>query len=344
MKLLLHSLLLLFFLQPLISQAQKIEEGTIAGAKYMIATPSHWDGKCLMIAHGYVPENFALSANFSPEKALYQKLLNEGWLIASSSYRRNGMIIEDAIVDLNSLYDHLVRHYGAPKLTLIQGSSMGGFIGTIIAENPKRDYHGALNMGAGLQLNEKLDYLNYQPKIPILFLSNQSEYQPPEQYALKAKGVAVVVWKISRDGHVNINQNEQAQALAALEQMVEGQTIPARGDGTMAQHPESTAIFNGSGVHFQVAWSDPVYGNLYSTLVPNDLKQLGITSGDWSELVYKEQQFPVYYGVDYSSVPAGSWVLFLSGEGTMQISCNYCNANKTLAFQKGDSLLIRKPR
>ena len=188
----------------------------------MIAVPPDWNGKCLIIAHGYVPENYPLNANFSPEKELFQELLKEGWLIASSSYRRNGMVVKDGIEDLNNLYDYLETNYGKPKLTLLQGSSMGGFIGTVIAENPGRDYHGVLNMGAALQLNDKLEaiHLNHHPKIPILFLSNQTEYQPPEQYALQAKGATVGVWKISRDGHVNINQEEQAQALKALEQMV----------------------------------------------------------------------------------------------------------------------------
>lgn len=346
MKLLWHLLILVFLLLPSAGTAQDIKEGTIYGAKFMIAVSPGWNGKCLMIAHGYVPEINSLNANFSPEKEFFQELLREGWLIASSSYRRNGMVVEDGIEDLNNLYDYLENNYGKPKLTLLQGSSMGGFIGTVIAENPGRDYHGVLNMGAALQLNDRLEaiHLNHHPKIPILFLSNQTEFQPPEQYALQAKGATVGVWKISRDGHVNINQEEQARALKALEQMVAGQPIPTWKDGTIVQYPNSTALFKNAGAYFRVAWSDPVYGNLYSTLIPDDLKKIAIRPGKWFNLVYNNQKFPVLYGTSYNSVPAGSWVMFTSGEGTMQISCNYCNAYKTLGFQNGDSLFVERPK
>ncbi len=102
--------------------AQILEEGVIQEARFLIALPEEWNGKLLIIAHGYVPEDQPLSADFSPEKEIYQDLLDGGWMIAGSSYRRNGFIIKDAIKDLELLHQHIVKAYGRPKTTLLQGS------------------------------------------------------------------------------------------------------------------------------------------------------------------------------------------------------------------------------
>lgn len=337
-------LILSLLLLPLSQAAQVIEEGTIQEARFLIAIPEQWNGKLLLIGHGYVPLTQPLSADFSPEKKVYQDLLEDGWMVASTSYRRNGMIIKEAIKDLDQLYSHIVKTYGRPTMTLVQGSSMGGIIGTLIAENPRRRYQGVLNMGAALHVSDssQLFKLNNKPKIPLLFLSNQSEYEAPKKYLDLSKEGAVVLWKISRNGHVNINQEEQAQALQALEKMVEGKTVPLLKDGTVNMDPGSTAEFRKEGAFSRIAWVDPVYGNLYTEFVPEDFWRLKIKKGEQFKISYNGQSHQVLYGTTYNDVPEGQWVAFLSGEGSFQISCNYCNAGKMLDYRKGDRIFIHK--
>ena len=325
-------------------QGQVTEEGVLQDARFLIALPEQWNGKLLMIAHGYVPDNQPLSADFSPEKEVYQSLIAQGWMIASSSYRRNGWIIRDAIKDLDHLHQHIVKTYGRPTMTLVQGSSMGGIISTLIAESPGRRYQGVLAMGAALEVKNENAPLKftYRPKIPLLFLANQTEYQAPENYLKQVKSGPISLWKIRRDGHVNINQPEQAAALKALERMVSGYQVPARKDGTVVLAPSSTAEFRKEGAFSRVGWMDPVYGNLYTELVPEDLSRLKVKKGQTFKISYNGESYQVLYGSNYSDVPVGEWVAFISGEGTFQISCNYCNAGKILGYQKGDRIFVHK--
>ncbi len=323
---------------------QNQHTGVLQGAKYLIVAPESWSGKLLMVAHGYVPEQMDLSPDFSPEKEIYQELVNKGWMVAGTSYRRNGIIIKDAIKDLENLHDHISESFGKPSVTLLQGSSMGGVIGTLIAENPKRRFNGVLNMGAALNLETDVENIkfSYKPRIPILFLSNQSEYQAPQAYIENLKSGRAVLWKVSRDGHVNVNQEEQKLALKALQDLVEGRKLPTYREVTIQANPASTAEFRKEGAFTRIAWVDPVYGNLYTELIPADLKQLKVRKGEHFQLSYKRHQYNVFYGTTYNDVPTGEWVTFLSGEGTFQISCNYCNAAKMLDYQKGDRIFISK--
>jgi len=326
-----------------VSKAQVMEEGVIQGARYLVALPEDWNGKLLLIAHGYVPPNQPLSADFSIEKEIYQRLHEDGWMIASTSYPRNGIIIKDAIKDLDQLHQYLSKKYGKPKLSLLQGSSMGGLIATLVAESPKKRYQGVLSMGAALTLEsaEEPFKLNYRPKVPILFLANQTEYQAPETYANSARGT-VALWLIGRDGHVNVNHMEQYQAIRALEKLVGGQAITMRKNATIKMNPSSRAEFRKEGAFSRVQWMDPIFGNLFTELVPEDLQRLKVNRGQKFRISYGGKNYSVLYGSDYNDVPVGEWVAFLSGEGTFQISCNYCNAAKMLSYRKGDRIFIQK--
>ncbi len=324
--------------------AQILEEGVLQESRFLISLPEQWNGKLLMIAHGYIGENQPLSADFSPEKAIYQDLVESGWMVASTSYRRNGMIIKDAIKDLDLLHGHISKIYGRPKTTLLMGSSMGGLIGTLIAESPGRRYHGVLCIGAALQISDEQEpfKLNYRPKIPILFIANRTEYEAPRSYTNLARAKNIGLWKINRDGHVNVNQQEQIQALRALEGLVQGYPITLTKDGTVNLNPQSTAEYRKEGAFSRIGWVDPVYGNLYTELIPTDLQRLKVNKGQKFTISYKGHSYPVLYGSDYGDVQIGEWVAFVSGEGTFQISCNYCNASKMLEYQKGDRIFIQR--
>ena len=77
-----------------------VERAELKGSKIMIAKPVPWNGNALILAHGLRTENLPLTADFSMDDPFARTLLDEGWLIASTSYRRNGLIIDEAVEDI----------------------------------------------------------------------------------------------------------------------------------------------------------------------------------------------------------------------------------------------------
>jgi pimeloyl-ACP methyl ester carboxylesterase len=160
-------------------------EGDIEGAKYSILFPAeNWNGKLVMIAHGYVPEGNPLVAALDEADPHFDSFLESGWMVARTSYRRNGVIIADAITDLELLYDHISKAFGKPELAILHGGSMGGLIVTLIAEQDQDRFDAALAVGAALHMidSEKNLEFSYSPNIPLLFLTNRSELDGPKNY------------------------------------------------------------------------------------------------------------------------------------------------------------------
>src|SRR5450432_3502593 len=91
----------------------KVDIGHIAGANFAIAHPSgDWNHRVLLLAHGYRPPTAPLIADLHPERASIKAALDEGWIVATTSYRRNGLVVEDAIADLDTLRAYIVAAYG----------------------------------------------------------------------------------------------------------------------------------------------------------------------------------------------------------------------------------------
>ena len=200
--------------------AVTLETGEIAGAKFTLARPAHWNARILLLAHGLRETGRPLVADLSPTDLAYQTLLEEGWIVAKTSYRRNGTIIADAIADLDALRDHIEKKFGTPDRVLLEGESMGGIIVTLMAERtpeePRR-YAGAVAIGAALEMTEEGAHLglNLMPQMPLLFLSNQTELDGPIAYlttklrpADYSPQLRPVLYRVSRNGHVNVNQRE----------------------------------------------------------------------------------------------------------------------------------------
>ena len=114
--------------------AAVLQNGQIDGAFYVIASPSErpWNGNLLLLAHGYRPESAPLVADLNPNQSAYQLLLSEGWIIAKTSYRRNGTIIHDAIADLHNLHAEVVDRFGQANRAIVMGDSMGATISTLL--------------------------------------------------------------------------------------------------------------------------------------------------------------------------------------------------------------------
>ena len=131
-----------------------VDDVTPGGARCRLAVPKTWNGQLLIIAHGYIPAGRPLYAGFDPGDPVYRELLADGWLVAATSYRRNGFLFREAAADVEELRALVARRQGrAPDAVFVEGTSMGGFVATLLAEDPPHpSYRGALGLGAALDI------------------------------------------------------------------------------------------------------------------------------------------------------------------------------------------------
>ena len=339
-----------------------VETGEIAGAKFALALPKFWNNRVLLIAHGYRAEDRPLVADLFPEHLAYQTLLTEGWIVAKTSFRRNGIIVADAIADLDALRAHIATKFGPPERVFLEGESMGGLIATLIAERAREDpplYDGAVAIGAALDIKEGGSNIgvSLQPRIPLLFLSNQSELAGPRAYVearvpLGSDGVQPILFRVSRDGHVNVNQRERLAALRALGIWLDN------GRSSLPRPPPRSAAFDvtvipaavpsrvqlhadSRGLDSRVIEVSAVYGNVFLDTQPSDLAAAGIAPGTWFELTAGGQKFRTRYGSDFSSVKRGEWVVFPNADGFLWLSRNFEDAAATASLKLGDTVTLR---
>jgi pimeloyl-ACP methyl ester carboxylesterase len=323
----------------------EIVTGEIEGALYTIAKPSDWNGRLLIYAHGLRYETEPLDGSLNPNGLLYSTLLQKGWMVAMSSYRRNGIIIDDAILDLNNLLGLINSKYGEPKRVILMGHSMGGAIGTLIAENLFEEYDGVLAIGAALPYpGRKFPIkINHNPKIPLLFLTNRSELPGPQAYIEGSKGAALVpvLWRVDRDGHVNVNDNERVAAIAAIENWIETGEIDRQRDGTIAgRFIESSAEFSIQGAKSAITGVSANYGNIFTGYVESDLKKLNLSIGDNFHLRHGEATIRVLWGTNYNDVGEGEWVAFIFADGNLMIAKARENGCAILVCNVGDDLYL----
>jgi pimeloyl-ACP methyl ester carboxylesterase len=345
--------LVILFLGPgllgLTAAAPLIERGELDGAKFIVARPSPWNGRILFLAHGLRPEDQPLHAEIYETKPPVSDLLAEGWLVALTSYRRNGIIVQDAITDLDNLRRYIVRQHDAPKAVFLMGESMGGAIVTSMMETRPADYAGAVAIGAALQVEamEQGFILTRQPRGPIIFLTNQTELAEPQTYvsAAQKSSVAPVLWRVSRDGHVNVNAAEKLAALHTLVRWVENGSVPAAEfDATIHSSSKQSSVEfapdNASG-NGRVIDVHAVYGNLTLDFQPTDLARLGIEPGASFALDALGTTFKVLYGKSFNSVARGEWVAFPDPDGKLAVAINFGNAASEARLKAGDPVTLR---
>lgn len=325
----------------------EVAKGEIKGAKFVIAVPQKWNKRLLIIAHGYRPVSVSLFAEFPLEKLAYAKLLANGWMIACTSYRSNGLVYNQGVEDILNLHHYIEKKYGTSKQTFIQGISMGAVIGTLIAENHWENFSGVLAMAFPLRDEKKHYTLTYRPKIPILFFSNQNEIADPRSYTAKVnKGnasILPVVWYVSRDGHVKISDSEEYAALNGLFTLVKTGKIEKDKDVIMPPPVrESSALFKDGGAYAVIKYIHPAYGNMHFDFIETDLKKLGIQKGTSFKLTFKDKQVNVFWGDAYGDVPKGEWIAFVTANGILEVARNFENAGKTLGCKVGDKIYIAK--
>lgn len=350
---LLVSCILGFLLQPGWSQGGVPDppalSGTIDGAAFEIHVPHDWDGKLAIYNRGFVPESNPVTVYIPIKNEPFPELLDTGWMVAASSYRRNGLIIEDALEDVRRLLQRVELEFRTPDSILLIGSSMGGAISLLLMERNPDLFDGALILGRGLEVREPESPLpfNHRPGGPVLFMTNNSEVDAPRAYVEQLFGknprAPGGLWIVEREGHVRFSQGEMREAIRALIHASTGRSI-ARNKTFLIPpvEPPSQARFHPGAVALDTYVADwsPTYGNLDIMVTPSDLKRLGLESGNRFFLKTPGGSFPVLLGNSYRDVPEGHWVAFTNEFGRLQVAINRGHAANTADTRPGDPLTL----
>ena len=335
----------------------KVEVGQIKGARFSIANPpGAWNHRLLLLAHGYRPDTAPLIADLNPERVWIKAVLDEGWIVATTSYRRNGVVIGDAIADLDALRSFIATAYGDPERTVLVGESMGGLVATIMAERDKGPYDGALVFDATLYVKETNTQvgLSLLPRIPLLFVATEREAASPKSYltSLVSRPSPVVqpmLFLISREGHTNINQAERLASFRALNDWIEKgpDALPKPRDqapyfdATIAADPGPSTVAihaDGKGFDTRVAEVDPVYGNILLEAQDRDFQASGIPPMTFCHVEARGKSYRALYGRTYSDVRNGEWVAFPDADGRTVLARLFGDAAGTAGLKVGDAV------
>src|SRR5476651_1247789 len=105
--------------------------GKYDGGIYKIEIPDTWNGELVLYAHGFVSnagaQESALRVGNSP---IRQHLIDGGYAWAASSYRCNGYVPGQGLLDTMALTDLFTKFNGgrAPQRVYLTGTSMGGHV------------------------------------------------------------------------------------------------------------------------------------------------------------------------------------------------------------------------
>ncbi len=338
--------------------------GEIGGAKYTWMQPAQWNHAVLLVAHDWRPETAALKADFSPQASSYRQLCQDGWIVAQTSFRRNGPIVLDAIHDLDALRAEIEKRFGPPHRVLIEGNAMGGLIALAIAErNPEIPplYDGVIAIDPSFTLRgleENFSGITMQPKIPVVFLCNHNQADSALRYMRlnlpkTVRPFVPVVLRVNRDGHLNVNQAERWVALATLNDWLEANTPTMKSpdekleyiDVTRVPEPSPSRVFfdedrHGFTAHIEDISEDDGVLTLDAQAV--DFADAGIVPNAWFRAEIHGHGYRVRYGRDFASVKRASWVAVLNADGFFWLTRNLSNAEKTVDAQLGDLVHVTR--
>jgi pimeloyl-ACP methyl ester carboxylesterase len=331
-----------------------VEKGDIQGAAFAIALPpGQWNRKILLLAHGYRPVTAPLLADLHPERASLKAALDDGWIVATTSFRRNGMVVGDSIADMDALRAYIVNEFGAPERVILEGESMGGLIVTIMAERDKALYDGAIVFDSTFYVKEPNGQIGISllPRIPLLLVATQKEYLQSMRYVTSlvsrpSPTVQPVLFVIQREGHTNINQAEHLEAFQAMNDWIErgsdalpqpknqaqyfDATIPAD-PGPSTAEVDSEAHSIGS----RVAEVDAVYGNVLLEAEAQDFQAAGIPLMTYFTLEVNGKSYRTLYARTYADVKEGEWVAFADADGRTVAARFMADAAKTAGLSVG---------
>lgn len=294
-----------------ISSALTITQGTLGPCSYTMLVPAKWNGNLLMLAHGLREESEPLSAEIDTAGEFNRRMVKEGWLIAGSSYRRNGYVVKDAIEDIQELYAHIVKTFGKPKKSFLLGWSMGGAIGTVMAERADLPYLGYLLMCPDC-CNSEYDSIRITnaPRKRMLLVPNRDESGPPRRYVQDAMKVRPYVWIVNRDGHCRHTQEELSEAFAALKRYAEGGKINDDMRFEMpVEWPKFAYTVRNDTIDCRAVKVNISDSTLLLGLTPDPIKALRLFKGDTIVIRARDTVVNAIYGVKYGNAKPGGFIL-----------------------------------
>ena len=123
--------------------------GRYDGGLYRIEIPETWNGELVLYAHGYVATSGQNGSNLRVgNDPIREHLIGEGFAWAASSYRCNGYVPGQGLVDTMALVDLFTRSNGgrAPLRTYLTGTSMGGHVTVLGMHQFPTSFAGGLAM------------------------------------------------------------------------------------------------------------------------------------------------------------------------------------------------------
>lgn len=173
-------------LDPLVvgGEPTTVRQGVHRHAGYIIEVPARWNGDLVLWAHGYRGQQNVLTPE-PPGFGLRQRLLEQGYAWASSSYDRNGFDIRSGVLGTKDLAVHFGRLVKRPHRTYLAGVSMGGYVIARSLEQYPGFYDGALPMCGVLGDPTLLDFfLDYN--LVAQALAGVRAYPTPTDYLTNA--------------------------------------------------------------------------------------------------------------------------------------------------------------
>ena len=341
--------------------APRLETGELAGAPFAAAVPDRWNGQLLLLAPGFRGEDRPRTVELPINQPSLRRLLEDGWLLATTAYRRNGVVIADAVADLDALRDHLARLHGDPRRVLVEGEGMGGLIAVLLAEREpepnfgtRSRYAGVVAVGPALHLRESGATLglSLQPRIPIVFLCPQGQLEGARQYAtanvpreLRLRPQLLVV---ARDGSAAINQAERLLALHTLEDWLDqGRPAGSLVGRDVTRHPSPRPsrvepLPDAPGFTTRVTAVAVETGGLTLDAQTADFAAAGIGPRAWFEVTTAGGTWRALLGRDFAQVRRGEWLAFTDGEGWMNLGRRGADAASSAGLRPGDRLTIRR--
>lgn len=175
-------------------------EGEIGpGAKYALFVPEPWNGDLILYAHGFRDTDTPVDLRDQDNLlAIRERLTDQGYAVAYSSYSENGYAVKDGMQRTQQLRGIFASQFGQPEQTLLMGHSLGGLIALGLAERFPQHYDGALVMcGITGGSRETVDYIGnvrvlfdffYPNVLPGDLLSMPSGTRPVEDVIGPATG------------------------------------------------------------------------------------------------------------------------------------------------------------
>ncbi|WP_433263318.1 hypothetical protein ACQPZF_31870 [Actinosynnema sp. CS-041913] len=158
----------------------RVLQGVHEHAGYIVEVPPRWNGRLAMWAHGHRGASTVLTVE-PPAYELRQRLLDQGFAWAASTYYANDYDVKAGVESTHDLATHFTTLVGRPTDVFLAGVSMGGHVTGRSLEQYPGFYRGALPLCGVLGDQELFDFLlDYQ--LTAQALAGVDAYPLPADY------------------------------------------------------------------------------------------------------------------------------------------------------------------